>query len=91
MVTANGTENPTVSYGDQIRFTFHAQPKKTGGNRKNYALQPNEVAFYCGKELLGKTRVNTQNEAVLVYRTTDRKIPIGESTITAEFGGRDRR
>ena len=51
MVTANGTENPTVSYGDQIRFTFHAQPKKTGGNRKNYALQPNEVAFYCGKEL----------------------------------------
>lgn len=71
-------------YGDNIRFVCQAAP--AGAQLTKLAL-PNTVDFYCGSNLLGTAPIDSNGQAILIYHTTDQKIPIGESTVFAEFGG----
>ncbi len=89
LTAAMGTGNVDVVqavYGDTIRFVCKAVPE--GAQLARMAL-PDTVDFYCGKELLGTAPVNSNGQAILIYRTEDRKIPIGTSEVFAEFGGTD--
>ncbi len=81
---SNGTNtDPVVAvYGDKIRFVCQAVPAEM-----TRAALPNTVDFYCGDVLLGTASVDSKGQAVFVYNTTEQKIPVGTSTISADFGG----
>lgn len=83
MGTGNGDVVQAV-YGDSIRFVCRAVP--SGVQLFRMAL-PDTVDFYCGNELLGTAPIDADGRAILFYRTTGRKIPVGTSEVTAEFGG----
>ncbi|MBS5794121.1 MAG: S-layer homology domain-containing protein [Clostridiales bacterium] len=80
-LTADKTD---FTYGEQIRFVFKANAKK---KTRSARVQENMVEFFCGNEILGMARVDANGQAVLVYNTTDRKIPTGTSQIGVRFGG----
>ena len=80
-LTADKTD---FTYGEQIRFVFKANAKK---KTRSARVQENMVEFFCGNEILGTARVDANGQAVLVYNTTDRKIPTGTSQIGVRFGG----
>ncbi len=71
-------------YGDNIRFVCQAVP--AGAQLAKMAL-PNTVDFYCGQELLGTAPINSNGQAIFIYHTTEQKIPVGNSTVFADFGG----
>ncbi len=83
------------TYGDTIRFTFKAEPKKGIKSEQAYAravAEENEVKFYFGNSasednLLGKAKIDKNGKATLLYKTTDQKLPIGTSQIYIDFGG----
>ena len=83
------------TYGDTIRFTFKAEPKKGIKSEQAYAravAEENEVKFYFGNNasednLLGKAKIDKNGKATLLYKTTDQKLPIGTSQIYIDFGG----
>ncbi len=83
---SNGTDGKPVSvtYGDKIRFVCQAVPTNA---RMARTARPNTVDFYYGKVLLGTAPVDSKGQAVFVYNTTEQKIPVGTSTIHADFGG----
>lgn len=80
-LTADKTD---FTYGEQIRFVFKANAKK---KTRSARVQENMVEIFCGNEILGTARVDANGQAVLVYNTTDRKIPTGTSQIGVRFGG----
>lgn len=80
----------TETYGDTITLTAEVGIPAVS----TFASRPgqNQVAFYCGETLLGIADVNYTNSgangtATLEYDTSDRKLAIGENTITAYYGG----
>ncbi len=75
-------DKTTATYGDTIKFTFEAT-----GKQRALTANANEVSFYCGNELLGTATVDSNGRASLNYLTSERKIPIGKSTISVVFGG----
>lgn len=75
-------DKTTAKYGDTIKFTFEAT-----GKQRALTANANEVSFYCGNELLGTATVDSNGRASLNYLTSERKIPIGKSTISVVFGG----
>ncbi len=81
---SNGTNtDPVIAvYGDKIRFVCQAVPSEM-----TRAALPNTVDFYCEDVLLGTASVNSKGQAVFVYNTAEQKIPVGTSTISADFGG----
>ena len=89
------TDKQEYTYGDTIRFTFKAEPKKGIKSEQAYAraaAEENEVKFYFGNHaseanLLGKAKIDKNGKATLLYKTTDQKLPIGTSPIYIDFGG----
>ena len=81
---SSGTNtDPVVAvYGDKIRFVCQAVPAEM-----TRAALPNTVDFYCDDVLLGTASVDSKGQAVFVYNTAEQKIPVGTSTISADFGG----
>lgn len=80
-----------ATYGEVI--VLKAEVQKTDAAARMMSAAPDTVAFYNEKEeLLGEADVeydNTTGEgsASLRYRTARKGIPIGESKVTAVFGG----
>ncbi len=81
-----GTNMVYAIYGDKIRFVCQAVPSQAEKARPAKA-QPNTVDFYCGDVCLGTASVDANGQAVFVYHTAEQKIPIGTSTVYADFGG----
>ncbi len=81
---SNGTNtDPVIAvYGDKIRFVCQAVPAEM-----TRAALLNTVDFYCDDVLLGTASVDSKGQAVFVYNTAEQKIPVGTSTISADFGG----
>ena len=79
---SSGTNtDPVVAvYGDKIRFVCQAVPAEM-----TRAALPNTVDFYCDDVLLGTASVDSKGQAV--FDRTGQKIPVGTSTISADFGG----
>ncbi len=89
------SDKQEYTYGDTIRFTFKAEPKKGVKSEQAYArgvAEENEVKFYFGNSAseenhLGKAKIDKNGKATLLYKTTDQKLPIGTSQIYIDFGG----
>ena len=87
-----GSDTITATYGDTITLTAEVAKAPANGIAL-FAAQPDTVDFYCGSTLLGSAEVTytnndwTEGTATLVYDTRNGGIPVGTSTITAEYGG----
>ncbi len=85
----------SYTYGDTITFT--AEVKKADTAVMTALLDEPEtdmVSFYCGDKLIETVEVIYDKNAslqtgtaTLVYDTTKKAIPVGESKITAVYGG----
>lgn len=95
---ADSTVNPdedsvhiTATYGETITLT--AEVAKAQTNDIALMAAQDEVEFLCGKTSLGTALVrysddsHTTGTATLTYDTSKGGIPVGTSTITAEYGG----
>lgn len=95
---ADSTVNPdedsvhiTATYGETITLTAEVAKAQTNGIALMAAQD--EVEFLCGKTSLGTALVrysddsHTTGTATLTYDTSKGGIPVGTSTITAEYGG----
>ena len=81
----------TATYGEDI--TLSATVEKKQSRIATYSAGDNKVVFKCGDTVLGTADVEytkadkTTGTATLTYKTTDGKLPVGESTVTANYGG----
>ena len=79
-------EKAEYTYGDTVRLTFTAVPKKDANQPAMLAAAENKVEFYCGDKLLGMADV-VNGKAVLLYDTRKQLVPVGAADITIKFGG----
>ena len=80
--TINGESTAEAEYEQELSLVLQISPyifdaEDEAGN----------VKFYYGDTLLGTSAVGENGQAVLKYQTTEQKLPIGESTICAQFEG----